>query len=90
MNNSFDFGSGSFYPRRISTRPLRPTRSARLRRNNISPHDRRLLSLDENFNNYFNFLRNQQDCLYHIVTHSIIVFHMIPLMIFLTYSLKGP
>ena len=68
MNGAFDFNTGTFNPRRISTRPLRPMRSSRLRRNNISPHDRRLSSLDDTFNSYFNFLRNQQDCLYHIVS----------------------
>ena len=68
MNGAFDFNTGTFNSRRISTRPLRPMRSSRLRRNNISPHDRRLSSLDDTFNSYFNFLRNQQDCLYHIVS----------------------
>ena len=68
MNGAFDFNTGTFNPRRISTRPLRPLRSSRLRRNTISPHNRRLSSLDDTFNNYFNFLRNQQDCLYHIVS----------------------
>ena len=68
MNGPFDFNTGTFNPRRISTRPLRPLRSSRLRRNTINPHNRRLSSLDDTFNSYFNFLRNQQDCLYHIVS----------------------